>query len=43
MTGTNGEVETVLVLDSTKEGQDKSFIILFTDDCSILRSTSLSQ
>lgn len=43
MTGANGEVETVLILDSTKERKDKSFIILFTDHCSILRSISLSQ
>lgn len=43
MTGVNGEVETVLVLDSTKERKDNSFITAFTDHCSILRNISLSQ
>lgn len=44
MTGGRGEVEIVLISDSTKDRKDNQiFILLFTDHCIILRSISLSQ
>lgn len=44
MTDASGEVEIVLISDSTTGRKDNQiFIFLFTDYCNILRSISLSQ